>query len=202
MTEPSAPPLRPRAALARNAIHLSVALLPVLWMAALIETSTVRALVAAATVVALLVEVARWRLPAVQRRFVDLFGPLLKAQEQRRLTGATWFAIAICIAVFLLPPVPARVALWAGATGDAAAAIVGGWWQRRRGSQASQKSLVGSAACLALAALGASWLGTATLLLALAIGAATAIAEWPDRFGDDNLRVTLVAGVTAWGLLI
>jgi len=188
------------AAWGRKAIHLGTAVIPVAWKYSLIDANAVQVVLGAALAVALVVEVARRASSTFRQRFVALFGPLLKTEEANRLTGATWLALAMFVAVMVLPDPAARIALWAGAVGDPVAALVGGAWQRRREPTAPRKSPVGSAACALVTALGALWLGDATLAVAAVVGLAAAVAEWPQRFGDDNLRVTLAAGGAAWVL--
>ena len=196
MTAPGVP--SQRAAWSRKLIHLSTAALPVTWAYGIVDATQVRVLLAGALGVALGVEWGRWFSPAFRARFDALAGPLLKPHEALAITGATWLALAMLVAVVVFPEPAARAALWAGAIGDSAAALVGQAWQARAGRARSEKSLVGSAACAVGTALGAAWLGGATLLVATSIGLVAAMAEWPRRLGDDNLRVTLVAGGAAW----
>lgn len=196
MTDVGAP--APSAAWGRRVIHLATAVIPVAWAYAVVDARAVQVLFGTALVVALVIEAVR-RASAKQRaRFEALVGPLLKSYEANHLTGATWLAMAMFVAVIVLPERAARIALWAGAVGDPAAAIAGGAWQRRSGQTAAGKSVVGSAACAIVTGVGALWLSSAALTVAAAAGLAAAVAEWPQRFGDDNLRVTLVAGGAAW----
>lgn len=187
-----------RAAGSRKLIHLGTAVVPVAWSYGFVDVTGVRILLVAAVGVALVVEWARGRAPAFHARFQVTVGALLKPHEDNAITGATWLAMAMLIAVVALPEPAATTALWAGAVGDPAAALAGGAWQRRAGLAEAEKSLVGSATGGLVTALGAVWLGGATVLPAGVIGAAAAAAEWPRRLGDDNLRVTLVAGAAAW----
>lgn len=196
MTAPGVP--SQRAAWSRKLIHLSTASLPVIWAYGIVDVTTVRVLLAGALGAALGVEWGRRVSPAFRARFEALAGPLLKPHEALAITGATWLALAMFVAVVVFPASAARAALWAGAIGDSAAALAGQAWQARAGRARSEKSFVGSAACAAGTALGAVWLGGATLLVATLIGLVAAMAEWPRRPGDDNLRVTLVAGGAAW----
>lgn len=196
MTASGVPSLR--AARGRKLLHLSTALLPVAWAYGLVDATMVRAALAGAVAVALGVETARRFSAPLRVRFEALVGPLLKPHESRSITGATWLAVAMLLAVFAFPDSAAKIALWAGAVGDSTAALVGRAWQVRIGSAAAGKSFAGFVAGAVLTALGALWLGSATMIAAIAIGVVAAIAEWPRRWGDDNLRVTLVAGGAAW----
>lgn len=190
---------QPRTTWGRKAIHAAVGAIPVAWWLGLVETSTVQRLLTAAVAVAVGTELLRWRSRTFRARFEKVFGPLLKPHERDAVTGATWLALSLLLAVLLFPPEVARAALWAGAVGDASAAVVGGaWgvWRRRTG-----KSVAGSAACALVSAAGAYWLGGFALVPSALVGVAAAVAEWPPRPGDDNARVTLLAGAAAWILV-
>ena len=187
------------AAAGRKSLHLATGLLPVLWGIGVLETEDVQLLLAAAASVAVGVELLRRFSPGAGTLFSRFFGPMLKPNETRSLTGATWLALAMLAAALVFPPAVARAALWAGAVGDASAALVGGAWGAWRGR--SGKSLAGSLACLATTAAGAIWLGGFAPLAAVALGLVAALAEWPARPGDDNVRVTLLVGAAAWVLV-
>jgi dolichol kinase len=199
MTAPGVPSMR--AARDRKLIHLGTAVLPVAWAYGLVDTPVVRWVLAAAVGLAVAVEWGRHSSAWVRARFIRLAGALLKPHEATAFTGATWLAIAMLVAVVVLPEPAARVALWAGAVGDSVAALAGRAWGawRSAGAEARRgKSIVGSLAGGLATAFGAIWLGAAAVAVALAVGAAAALAEWPRRPWDDNLRVTLVAGGAAW----
>jgi dolichol kinase len=97
----------------------------------------------------------------------------------------------------LAPPVAAIAALWAAAVGDAAAALVGRSVQRLRALPAGTKSLSGSLAAAGLSSLGILWLTPATLGVAGSLGLVTALAEWPRRPGDDNVRIAFSVAAAA-----
>lgn len=180
---------------ARKAIHLATASLPLAWGLGGISLATLRALLTAAVLVALVAEVARFRRGAFGAWFERRVGALLREAERRELSGATWLAVAMWGAAWLAPPAAALCALWAGAVGDATAAIVGrayGAWRAIPG-----KTLVGSAAALTSTALGIAWLTAATPVQAVALGLTAAAAEWPTRPGNDNLRVVGAVALAA-----
>ncbi len=192
-----APELSFRRELARKAIHLATALLPIAWSFGWIGRPAVLSLLSAGVLVALATEAARHRGGAFAARFDARFGALLRSHETRRICGATWLALGMWMAVALAPPAAAICALWAGAVGDATAAIAGraaNAWRRARGAG---KSLVGSAAGALATAMGVLWLSPASWGEALLLGAVAALAEWPSRLGDDNLRVVLAVALAA-----
>ena len=155
-----------------------------------------RALLLGALAVALVVELLRLQVRAVSRLFMRAVGPLLRGSEQRRLSGATTLALAMTLVVLLAPARAALVALWAAAVGDASAAIVGRAVQAARGVSGG-KSAVGSLALVLATAAGAAWLAGVPPTLALALGCAAGLAEWPRWPLDDNLRVATATAVAA-----
>src|SRR5690606_25565767 len=108
-----------RAELARKALHLATASLPIAWAFGAVDTRDLRIVLGVATGVALAIEAARLAAPRVERAFVAVVGRLLRAHENGHLTGATWLAIAMAAVVWLAPQRAALVALWAAAVGDA-----------------------------------------------------------------------------------
>jgi dolichol kinase len=188
---------------ARKAIHLATAVLPIAWAYDLIATRDIQWLLGAAVVIALLVEFARYRRGAFGALFQRTFGGLLRTHEQRTIAGATWLAIGMWGVVMLAPRYAAIAALWAAAVGDAVAALAGRAVQQWRGARASAatipsgKTLVGAVAGAAATAVGVMWLTPATLALAAVLGAVAALAEWPARPGDDNVRVVAAVAVAA-----
>lgn len=206
-----------RAEAARKALHLLSAAVPLAWALAVVPTPVIRIGLGAALAVAGTVEWLRRASPAFGARFRARLGPLLRPHETQHITGATWLAAVMCLAVWVFPRSAAVVALWAAAVGDAMAALVGRFAAARPlpvplvarpvDSQMAvaiplaRKTLAGSAACAVSTAAGAAWLVHAPLPAALGIGAAAAVAEWPRLAVDDNLRVGLAAGAAAWMLL-
>lgn len=186
-----------RAEVARKALHVATAALPVAWAYGALTAQQVRAALSAAVAVAVLVEFLRRNAPAVQFRFLAAVGPLLRAREEQALTGATWLALGMALAAWLAPERAAIAALWAAAVGDAAAALAGRAVRVLRRRPATGKTIVGAAACVLATALGVWWLAAASPAVAAALGAVAAAAEWPARPGDDNLRIAVAVAVAA-----
>ena len=186
-----------RRELARKAIHLQSVAIPAAYALG-VPRVLLLAVLLVLLVAALIVEIARRRSPHVRGGFTRLFAPLLRDHEHAGIAGATWLLLAFFLAVLLLPRQAAIAATWAVSIGDAGAALVGRWLGTRRWA-ASGKSLEGSTACLVLSFVGA-WLvaGLPIVTSVLAAGLA-AMAEWPSRPLDDNLRI---AGVVGGGILL
>ena len=145
--------------------------------------------------VAVIVESARLKLPAVNRLLVFWLKPLLKETEGRRPTGATYIAIAALAAFLLFDKPVAITALFFLSLGDPLAAIVGG---RVRGIRVRGKSPVGTltffiVAVTVGAALSAG--GQVSFQWALVAGAAVAaLVELAPIWVDDNLTIPLISG--------
>ena len=186
------PALTPRRELARKAIHLASAVVPVAYALGLPRARLLAGLLLLLAA-ALVVELARHRLPAARRLFTRATGALLRAHEHRALSGATWMLVSYVLVTWLAPRPAAIAAMWAVAVGDAAAAIVGravgGRWFPARRSARTGKSLEGSLACLVATAAGAALVARLGPAACVAAGIAATLAERPSRPGDDNVRV-------------
>jgi dolichol kinase len=194
-----------RRELARKAVHLSSAALPVAYAAGYPRVWLLGAL-AALLILAVCVEVVRLRSVRAGLLFTRLTGPMLRTHEHTRWSGATWLLASFGLSVLLFPRPVAVAAMLAVALGDAAAAIVGRWagvLRARRAARPDAKTWAGSVACAIATALGAALVAGLTPGASLAAGLAAAAAERPSWALDDNVRVALAAGVAAtlWELL-
>lgn len=187
-----------RAELARKALHVATAALPVGLSFGVTDVGTLRLVLSAAVLLALAVETLRLVWPAFRAAFLTAFSTLLRPREHTAFTGATWLAFAMALVLWLAPVNAAIAALWAAAVGDAAAAVVGRSVGRR--SSSGGKTLAGSLAAAIATALGALWLTPASFGSALTLGVVAAVAERPVVAFDDNLRITLAVALAATGL--
>jgi hypothetical protein len=110
--------------LARKGIHLASSAVPVAYALGLARPVVLAAL-GAAGLVAVGVEVTRRRSARARRAFDAAVGPLLRAHERDRWSGATWMCAAYALAVLAFPRRAAVAAMLAVSVGDAAAAVVG-----------------------------------------------------------------------------
>lgn len=187
----AAPPRRMGRELARKAIHVSSAAIPVaVWL--LPREVALPALIAVAAL-ALAIDVTRLRWRPGRYWLLRLVRPMLRHHERRGLTGATYMVTAYALALLLFPKPVAVAAMLFNGLGDASAALVGKRWGRHRTRWG--KSWEGFAAELAVNAAVA--LTIARLDPSLAVGAAlfgaavAAVLEFLDLPIDDNVRVTL-----------
>ena len=144
---------------------------------------------------ALGLDVLRFRFQWLNQQFLRWLSPLLKHDEGRRLTGATYLVVGALFTFLLFGPEVAVPALLFLALGDPAAAVVG---RRMPGPRIFGKSPGGTAAFVALGlvmvgALTAS--GAVDYHWGLLIGALIAgLVELAPVDLDDNLTIPLIAG--------
>ena len=151
---------------------------------------------------ALLSDLARFRFPAANRRYMRLLAPLLKADEEARITGATYMCIAALLVFALFGREVAVPALFYLSLGDPAAALVG---RRAPGPRLFGKSPAGTLAFAAVASAAAALLvGVGALEFHWALWAGAGIAallELASIPPDDNLSIPLLSGLAMWLLL-
>jgi len=117
-------PLTLRRELARKALHVTSAVVPVAYATG-VPRAVLLPLLLALVAVAAAVELARRRSDRARERFLRATGLLLRAHEHQRLSGATWLLVSFALAVALYPRAVAVAAMWGVAIGDASAAVVG-----------------------------------------------------------------------------
>ena len=150
---------------------------------------------------AVLLDLSRFSLGPLNRLYLRWMAPLLKSDEDARLTGATHMLIAATLVFWLFGREVGVPVMFFLSLGDPVAAIVG---RRAPGPRIMDKSPVGTAA---FAATGAA---VAALLIATgAIGhhwglwagaAIAALVELPGIPPDDNLTIPLIAGTAMWAM--
>ena len=186
-------PLTVRRELARKALHMFWALVPVAY-----AMGTPRRLVVGALLVAcasaLVIEIARAQSERVRLVFDRATGLLLREHERHRWSGATWLLLSFLLVTLLFDGPSAIAAMWAVAVGDASAAIVGRTVGRYRIGR-SQKSIEGSVACAIASTVGAAMLAHLSLATSIVAGVSAAVAEWPARPIDDNMRIGMAVGI-------
>ena len=168
-------------------------------VAVFVSSTDMVALMAGLSGVALLAEGARFLVPGANELLIRWLRPLLKESERRRITGATYIALASLVAFLIFDKPVAVAALFFLSLGDPLAALVGsrmGWMLGVR--RFYGKSLMGTLAfvIMALAAAGVlSASGVVPFHWGLVAGAViAAIVELIPLMVDDNLTIPLVSG--------
>lgn len=184
----------------RKAIHIASVALPLfVW---LVPRPVALAVLVPVAVLALVIDILRLRARGPRYLFLRRTRTLLRPRERRRLTGATYMAVAYALAVVLLPKPIAVAGMLYNGLGDASAALVGRRWGRHR--TASGKSWEGAAAALGVSLLVGLLIPEVRLSAALAGAVAASALEFADLPPDDNLWVTLGGGAAVWmaGMLL
>lgn len=183
---------------ARKGIHVFLSLVAGAVVYSL-EPTAAAVVLAGASFVALAVELARRVSAGAARAFARL-APMLKAPEQRRLTGATLLSVGFTVTAVLFPGGPALAGILFAGLGDPAAALVGRRWGRLR--YPGGKSPAGSTAFLVVVLLLSLALGV-PFGAALATAALLTVVEALTLGVDDNLYLPVLgaAAVVAAGWL-
>ncbi len=179
----------------RKAIHLGASLLPISLFVLGPEAGTI--VVATALIVAIAVDVARLRIPAVKVFFEKQFGGALRPHEAHELTGSSYMCLAalVCIVLFTVPI--AVAALLFLTVGDTAAALVGRRWGRH--PLTPGKTYEGTLACLVCCSI----IGVVVPGVPVTAGLFGAVvATVVELFGigtlDDNFGIPVLSGLSMW----
>lgn len=191
------PPIPYRDEVARKAIHLASAAIPLFYWA----TSKPLTLAAIVPLLAVSLGIESLRLlnPAFRSWYNSFFGNLYRPQERLTLSGATYVLLAAVLTILLFEKRIAIAALLILSISDSAASLVG---RKLRSYSLGGKSAAGCAAFLLTAAAILLWLLPDRPLASAAAAVAGMLAEAvPCRIGslkiDDNLLVPLAVGVVA-----
>jgi dolichol kinase len=147
-----------------------------------------------AVVCGIFIEATRLKSEKFNQFIFKIIGEYARTHEQKKITGATYYAVAAFLTVGFFSKKVAISSLLFLTLGDSVAALVG----TRFGSHAVfGKSIEGSLACLFVCAVvGWLLLGWVGLIGAVA---ATVIELVPIPI-DDNLRIPLVSGILMQGI--
>ena len=142
-------------------------------------------------------DLLRFRVQWLNNKFLRWLSPLLKSEEGRRLTGATYLVTGALFTFLLFGPEVAVPALLFLSLGDPAAALVG---RRMPGPRIFGKSPGGTAAFVALGLVTVGVLtgsGSVDYHWGLLVGALIAgLVELSPDYPDDNLTIPLIAGAS------
>ena len=205
------PPVLPYSAeLQRKAIHLGALALPAGLL--VLPTPLARIVLTSLAVMAVALDIARQRIPAVHEVLVErAFGWMMRPEEIPAFggplvfNGGVWMFLSAAACAWVFPPGVGAAALAMLMVGDGAAAVVGRKLGRTKWPR-SPKSVEGSSA-YAVAALGtglavAAWPGAGLTPLVCVIGAVTgAVLEALPIPINDNFRVPLLSGLAMWASL-
>ncbi len=177
-----------------------------------LERTTALALMALVLAGHALGEAFRHNFPAINTRFLAMFGGFTRESERNRIQTGLYFAASTLLVAYAAPKPIAVLSLGYLALGDPLAAMVGTRFGKNRMSWANGKSVEGAIACYAVCAiftliyftvLPHPGTGSASVLaLALAGGAIATAAELaPIPRIDDNLVIPIASALMLWPLL-
>lgn len=154
---------------------------------------TVMVVLAALFLVLLAGDVARLRLPRLNRLFFRAFPALASPREADGIASSTWYAAGGLLTWALFPAPIAVPAILVLGLADPAAGTVGRLWGRRR---LGSGTVLGSLAFCAVALAVTAWFVDPLTALGAAL-VATAIEALPWML-DDNFTVPLAVGGALW----
>jgi len=193
----------------RNLFHALSGLMAVLLYQFLLTKPQAIACVLVAAAVLVTLEVIR-RYSSRWNKFLSekIFRVVAHPSERDRITGSTYFILALAIITVLFPKPPVEVAVLILAFADPAASITGRLWGKRK--LYSNKSYVGTGSFFSVAWITAIIFLTVAVkdlstphavVAALIIAAAGTIVELLSTRLDDNLTIPVVCALTAFLLL-
>ncbi len=174
--------------LQRKAIHLSSALIPLLYYFSH-QRSLIQAICLILAVGFLTADILRLKFALVRKLFLNIFGKLLRDKEvKNRITGATFLCSGMALTVFLFQEKQAVPALLFASIADPVAAIAGRAWGENKFFEKSLEGSAGfylAAAAIILLFTNYSWWG-------LVVAIIVTVAELLPLGIDDNLLVPVL----------
>lgn len=192
----------------RKSIHLSSIGIPLIY--GLAGREIMLWLLLPVTAIAVVVEFLRMRVPVVEAKLRRVFGTIMRqhelAEQQAKISGATWVFLSATICVILFPTIIAIAGFTILIVSDSAAALIGRRYGRHR---FLEKSVEGSSAFYVTAMLVVlivmALFGAPMIFLTTgAVAAFAATAAEAFSYGaniDDNLTIPTSYGLVQWGLL-
>ena len=176
--------------LSRKAFHATGIVIVLIYRGADLSRTLTATVLWVLVALLAIVDMLRWRYPAIQERFLRSFAAILDKKDHKGWNGSTLYFCGCALAVTLFPKDPACAGMLALALGDPAAAIVGS--SIKSPKLLSNVSVAGSIACLFAAS--AACLLFYSWPLALLGGAVATIAEAVSGAKLDNLTIPVGVG--------
>lgn len=200
--------------LARRGFHIASGVALLLLSVLFPSKRDFAMILGAMTVVDLGIEFSRLLFPRWNAFVLKKFSRIMRAGEERRLSGIAYYLLGCTLAVILFPRDVAVLSIMFLAFGDPVAALVGVAGGKRfwpMDLSAGNKSLEGSFACFlvcGILTLGISYFLPTTqglliherVLFALIGGFSASLGELIPLRTDDNFSMPLISGTTLWVL--
>ncbi len=182
----------------RKAIHYTSSLIPLLYYF-FFERRQAVVIMVILTVLIMLGEILRMRLPLCRLLYLKIFGRYIRTHEQENsLTGATFVFWGGLLTIWFFPKEIATVALLFLTVGDSTACLVGMWIGRIKLVQS--RTLEGALAFVAASLLLTWWIPGVAFWVKV-VGAVTgSLVELVHRRVDDNLLIPLISGMVMYVL--
>ncbi len=192
--------------LVRKGIHLFSLSIPTVYF--FISKQLALSLLLPITIAFLIVDLARYYIPAVSHWFYNWFGWLLRRHEtdskRKRLNGATYVLLAASLSVLIFPKIIAIHSIAILIISDTTSALIGRRFGKRR---FLSKSLEGSlaffvsATIVVLIAPKIDYLLMEYVIGAIAAAVGTIVEALSIKL-DDNLTIPLSVGFSLWLLYL
>ncbi len=164
-------------------------------LAGLSRTQTIQ-LVGLALVAQVILDIVRFRIPAVQRLFFRLARTLASPREAAGIASSTWYTLGALLAFILFPMGIASAAILVLGFADPAAGTIGRLFGTRKiGTGSLEGSLAFFATALLILLMAVDW------PVAFAAAAVATAVEVMPGLGDDNLTIPMVTGGVLWLML-
>lgn len=157
----------------------------------------------------LVMETLRLRIPSVNARFMKGLSLIMRSCEVNRFSGIPFYLLSALIAVAIFPKPIAVLSILYLACGDPVASLFGILYGHKSLRLANGKSLVGTAAgiavCMLVTLVFASQFGfTEAQLAAVTVfgGIAGGTAELLPLEVDDNFSIPVISGFALWMIFI
>lgn len=182
----------------RRVFHASSGLLAGLgpgWLG--LERATTLTVLGALLGLAVILDLVRLRMPAVNRTFFRVFRIFASPREAGGVASSTWFVLGAFLAHAIFPAPYAAAGLVVLALADPSASVVGRLWGTIR---LGKGSLQGTAVFV-LVAFGALFVLLGDPLRTALVAVGVALMEIVPDLVDDNLVVPLTTGALLWLIL-
>ena len=172
--------------LSRKIFHATGIVIVLIWRIGDFEPRTVVITLWACVALLLLVDLLRWKFPAIQALFLASFSRIVDPKDHTGFNGSTLYFMGCALAASFFELDAACGGILALAVGDASAAVVG---SSIKSPKWGRVSLAGSLACLVFAAGAIFTLPSFDWKQALIGGAAAALLEAVSGSKLDNLTI-------------
>ncbi|OFZ82094.1 MAG: hypothetical protein A2583_11990 [Bdellovibrionales bacterium RIFOXYD1_FULL_53_11] len=156
-------------------------------------------------VINLSTEITRLRFSSFNQKFIRFWGPLLRTCEVNKFSGVPYYLVSMMLAVVIFPKSIAMLSILYLACGDPAASLAGIMYGSRSYRFSNGKSLVGTAAGVAVCTLitfiylsQTGLRGFELAVLTVTGGLAGGLAELLPLEVDDNFSIPVVSGFVLW----